>query len=505
MGDIQFDHFKRTLQDAIADIDFVRKNTLMQDATFAQQVSERISSLTFDQNVKEGWEIESTSPDSLLYSDPLNRRITFDPKGFSIALSRFREGVVETPGKIWGRTAPTDDIYYILSDQDKGILMLGEQLEVIRLFPGFGPAVLANREYDEVSSAITFTVGVTEYLAVAMVGHHVIYLYNYTTGAWVSEIGTVDTPGTPDVNLLDSPVDLAFNPTTNELWVACESGMPPGATAANGFLVSYDLTAPAAPVLIGVSAYYETDGSLLHREVNNPQGLYFDTTLDALWVANAGPSEIGAISDSDGNLVKFFESRTLNYSLSAPGSIRIRDLGAGTRWLYVANTNYGSIEVFDIQTQRHLYTFGFRSTEDTATSQTEFVFGSIGQATGVFPAVTTIDGVDTATIVVSDALNGRVQRINEDAFKTTNYVNFAPRTFLVPLHVIGWAVTGDVPTDLCSVYYKTSTTDDWHLLDDRTHVPYSSWFQFRLEVKLDRGRIVRPWHVKELTIIGEQV
>jgi len=505
MGDIQFEHFKRTLQDAIADVDFVRKNTVFQDTTFATQVSERITSLTMDQNVKEDWRIESNQ--GLLDADIPNRRLAFDPKGFSIALSRFREGTVDEPGPIWRRPDPvTDDIYYLLSDLNRGVLMLGQNLEVIRLFPGYGPDLAGNQEYEEVSSAIAFTIGAQEYVAIAMVGHHVISIYEYPTGTYVSTIGTIDTPGTPDGgNLLDSPVDLAFNSATNELWVACRAGQPVGATAPNGFLATYDLSIPAAPAWLNIPSYYETDGSLLHREVNQPSGLLMDATLNAVWVSNGGSSEFGAIDNTNGVLVKFFEGRTLNYTLSGPGSLRIRDLGAGTRWVYVANTNYGTIEVFDIMSQKHLHTYGFRSTEDTAVSQTEFIFGSIGQATGVQPDTVTIDGVTTEVIVVSDALNGRVQRINEEAYDTDNYVNYEPRTFTVPLHLIGWAISGDVPTDLCTVYYRKSLTEEFRVLDPVTHVPYGDWFQFRLAVHLDRGRVVRPWYIKELVIIGEQV
>lgn len=505
MGDIQFEHFKRGLQDAISDPDFVRKNTLMQDSTYQGQVSERITSLTMDQNIKENWVIESQ--EGLLNSDVSHRQLKFDPKGFSIALSRFREGVVQTPGKIWRRPDPvTDEIYYLLSDNDRGVLMLGHTLEVIRLFPGFGPDLAGNQEYDSVSSAIAFTVGVQEYVAIAMDSHHVVSIYEYPTGIHVANIGTIDTPGTPDSGaFLDTPVDLAFNAASNELWIACSSGQPTGATASNGFLATFDLSVPAAPSLLAIPSYYETDGSLLHREVNAPSGLYIDPTLNAVWVANGGSSEIGAIDNTNGVLVKFFESRTLNYTLSSPSSIRIRDLGAGTRWLYVANSAYGTIEVFDITTQKHVNTYGFRSTEDTAVSQTDFVFGSIGQASGVMPDTVTIDGVETEVIVVSDNLNGRVQRINEESYDTDNYVNFAARSFIVPLHLIGWAISGDVPTDLCTVYYRTSTTDTFKILDPITHVPYGDWFQFRLAVRLDRGRIVRPWTIKELIIIGEQV
>jgi len=504
MGDIQFEHFKRTLQDALSDVDFVRKNTVFQDTTFATQVSERVTSLTQDQNVKENWRIESQT--GLLDADAPNRRLVFDPKGFSIALSRFREGTVDEPGKIWRRPDPvTDDIYYLLADEARGVLLLGQNLEVIRLFPGYGPDI-AGQEYNEVSSVIAFTIGLVEYVAIAMVGHHVVHIYEYATGTFVAAIGTVDTPGTPDGgNLLDSPVDLAVNEATNELWVACRAGQPIGATAPNGFLAVYDLTVPAAPAWASIPSYYETDGSLLHREVNQPSGLLLDPTLNAVWVANGGSSEFGALSNTNGDLIKFFEGRTLNYTLSAPGALKIRDLGAGTRWVYVANTNYGTIEVFDVQSQKHLHTYGFRSAEDTTVSQTDFVFGSIGQATGVQPDTVTIDGVETEVIVVSDALNGRVQRINEEAYDSDNFVVYTPRTFTVPLHIIGWTVSGDVPTDLCTVYYRNSLTEEFRILDPITHVPYADWFQFKLAVRLERGRIVRPWYIKELVIIGEQV
>jgi len=211
----QFDDFKQLLGIATTDTDFVRKNTAMQDTTYATAVSTRISALSEHYNFDIGSD-NVASVNGLVTNDTDNRQLKLNALAAKNVLVDSLEHDAMTPIKIWVRTSsgvtPADGIRYVITCSDVGVLFANESGELVGSLPGFGDE--ANDGYADASAAITFTVGTTEYIAVAMASHSIVRVYAMSDWSLITTIGTLDTPGLPDADDLTSPVDLAFGTIT---------------------------------------------------------------------------------------------------------------------------------------------------------------------------------------------------------------------------------------------------------------------------------------------------
>ncbi|KKL07772.1 hypothetical protein LCGC14_2582660, partial [marine sediment metagenome] len=111
----QFEQFKDFLAGAVQDIDFVRKNTILQDEAYMQTFLDRIEALTSDVSLEQDY-TDFESGLGLLLQDATNRAITFEPKGFENTLSAYREGTVSEPRRLFARTSVADGVYFLLAD-----------------------------------------------------------------------------------------------------------------------------------------------------------------------------------------------------------------------------------------------------------------------------------------------------------------------------------------------------------------------------------------------------
>jgi len=506
----QFEQFKSLLYLALEDVDFKRKNAVFQNEDYLASQQARVSVLTPDISISQSVE-DVDSALGMLVKDVPARKISFDPRGFETAFSAFREGTIADPRRFWKRASATDGVRYLLSDATGGVFLLNSSLEVLRRFPGLDPAtVVAGSSYDDATDVITFTVGATEYVAIAMESYSAVRIYEYDDPH--SLVATIGTPGTPGATaaLLTEPASLAFDSDNDRLFIGCTTGQPAGATASNGFVTLYDVSTPSAPVHEDIALYYNVTGSLLDAEVTGPTDLFFDEVSDRLWVVN-GNNEVGAFivdtSTPSYGLRKFIEPSGKGYTLRDPQQAYIQEDVGGITRLYVANGATGTLEEFDEDSLVHLNTYGYRASEDELNSYTrasDSVYGALGYAHGVVPDVVSIDGQDTEVLIACDNLNKRIHRFNLTSYSTDNFVNFKMLTFDVPIMVNGWSLSGTVPIDMVKVYYRFSLSDEFKELPQETSIAPSSTLQFRMSLQLDTRRFVKDWYVRHLRVHGVQ-
>ena len=112
----QFAQFQDLLSLAVQDTDFVRKNTMLQDATYKQTLLDRINALTPEVEITQTHD-DVISQLGMMEVNDTARSIDFVPRGFNTTLSAYREGTVLAPRFIHAnaQTAP-DTISYLLSD-----------------------------------------------------------------------------------------------------------------------------------------------------------------------------------------------------------------------------------------------------------------------------------------------------------------------------------------------------------------------------------------------------
>lgn len=501
-----FDQFKAVLRQAISNEDFRRQNQIFQDDTYLQSVLDRIDTLTPDVSIIQGFG-DVISVLGMIEQDSTNSSIRFDTRGFTTTLSAFREGLIGDPRKFWKRsTVLGDHERYLLADRLGGVLVLNEEVEVLHRFPHFGANLIAD-EYDDASDCCTFTVGTTEYVAIVMKSHHICNIYEYSLdGTFQARIGTIDTPGDTPA-LLNNPIGVACDETNSILYILCEEGQPAGATLNRGYIISFDIATPGAPVYIDHEMYYVATGSLLSAEVTTATDVFFHDGL--LWVAN-GNSEVGAIdlSGSSPKCLKYIEPSGSGYSLHSPAQVYIHDALGGFKQIYVANGAAGFIEQFDYLTLSHQNTYGYRALEDELNSYNRMstaVYGAIGFAQGVVADRVVLNGEETDVMICADPLNKRLHRFNLNAYTADNFANFDLLEFDVPISIESWTISGDIPTDMVRVYYRFSELESFRELRCvSAGMQPTSTIQFRVAVQLDPHRFVRDWFIRELIIHGKQ-
>lgn len=507
MGTAMFDQFKQMLKQAVQDPDFRRKNAIFQDQAYLQNVVDRIESMTADIAISQKFE-DVISVLGMMEQSAATNTIKFDTRGFDTALSAFREGLLNNPRKIWRRVVSGSDERYLISDRNGGVLILNQDVEVLHRFPHFGPDIAGANEYEDPSACCTFTIGGTEYIAITMFGHHLCSIYEYASpSSYVSTIGQLDTPGVIAGYLTD-PVAVACDETNALLYIVSREGQPAGATLSRGFVSIYDVSVPATPVFIENTLFYVNTGSLLDMETDTPEDLFFDAGL--LWITN-GNNEVAAIDTSGSALrcVKYIEATGAGYALNGPQQVFVHEALGGFKKVYVSNGAAGLVEEFEHRTLKHLATYGYRALEDELNSLNRLssaVYGAIGYAQGVVAdRVFLNDTEETDVMICADTLNKRLHRFNLNAYTTDNFANFGLLTFDVPVSIQGWTISGDVPTDMVTVYYRFSEEEDFRELNcNASGLSPTSTVQFRISVTLDSHRFVREWFIRELVIHGTQ-
>jgi len=508
MGTAMFDQFKATLSQAVQDPDFRRKNAIFQDTAYLQNFLDRIESMTPDIALSQKFE-DVISVLGMMEQDSANNTIKFDTRGFETTLSAFREGLLNNPRKIWKRVSDTNsDERYLISDRNSGVLVLNPDAEVLHRFPNYGPDIAVSDEYEDASACCTFTIDSTEYIAITMFSHHVCSIYEYATpNTFVSQIGQLDNPGAT-ADFLTDPVGVACDEANALLYIVSREGQPAGATLNRGFVSVYDISVPATPVYVNTIMFYLNTGSLLDVEVDTPEDIFFDEGL--LWLTN-GNNEVAAI-DTTGTVnrcAKYIEPTGAGYALSGPQQVSVHESPGGFKKVYVANGAAGLVEEFEHRTLKHLATYGYRALEDELNSLNRMstgVYGAIGYAQGVVAdRVFLNDTEETDVMICADTLNKRLHRFNLNAYTTDNFANFGLLTFDVPVSIQGWTISGDVPTDMVTVYYRFSEEEDFRELNcNASGLPPTSTVQFRISVTLDSHRFVREWFIRELVIHGTQ-
>lgn len=540
---ILFENFKSFLQLVVSNSQTVSQNAVLSDADYAQAVSDHITALTADQNIR----LDSTmvlSETGLLTNDQLKREIRFEwvgaerLQGWVRPLYQNQSNLGGAYSKIWVRrddatgtatgtpysTLPDGRRYYV-TDTNHGVFYLNEFGQVLGAVPGYVAGTPTLPDYGEPSSAVTFTVGATEYIAIANANEHFIAIYDTANFALVQSFGTPGAAGLPSAAGLDTPTDMAVDETNGILYVSCSGGLPPTATSP-GFVASFDISLLPAPITFNNFVAINTgDGTLPQGEITNPRGLFYDNTLSSLWIFNdmtanannpypagypyveAGALSVSATGTSNGFLTGHVDGRASAYWLRQQDTkIHLDD---ERRKLYIGNA--GSVEVFDLGTLKHQLTFGYFSADTTifggqtiAPVLPPATFPSIFDATAVASDILSVNGAERNLVLFTDTQNNRFARVPEDAYLGDNIVTFSEMTFTVPLSLHGYLVKGTLPSSKVCIEYRTTSTGAWQQLAQTDTVPASTYFQFRVRVTAELVDILEEKSIKEIVIVGEQ-
>lgn len=514
---VLFDTFKQFLQLTVSNSLVVGQNVVLSNASYAQSVANHISALTSDRNLRLNT-TNVSSASGLLVSDANRREIRFKPLGSDKVVQGFLEANISTVRKIWQRsddaagtvtdvpygTLPDGRRYYV-TDSSAGVFYLNEYGQILGAVPGFG--ITTSGGYGTPVSAITFTISNVEYIAIICT-EHLLRIFDTATFTQVGSFGTAGAAGLPGANALDTPLDLAFNSATSTLYVACGGTATPPGSADPGFVASFNLVAPATPTF-GQYVALNNGASLHQGQVILPSGLFYDSALGALWILSvdssndARPFEIGALAvtgvASNRFLKGYVEFRGSDFALNAANRIHV---DVGRRRLYV--TNSPGVEVFDLVTMKHLYTFGYYGVDENAANRNAPTFSpQTGLVQAVGSDVVSVDGVLVNCALFNDSTNNRLVRIGENSYEGENVVIFNAMEFTVPVSLHGYLVKGTISSSKIQMEFRTSSTGAWQILSQTDSVPSSTYFQFRLKVNADLRDIIQENAIREVIVIGE--
>lgn len=514
MADSMFDGFQSLLLQLVDDPDIIRKNSLLADSSYRESLKNRIRALTPDISILQDYSNALNPTSGSLIKNEVERKLQFIPRGFDTYLSAFREGVVDTPAKLY-RVPDTANAVgrYFYVDRGSGVFWLNDALESYGRFPGYAP--MATTEYDDPSAVVVWqnSVSSTWYVAIATYSHHMVQIYELLDPfTHVASIGTLDTPGSA-ANDCYNPRGLAYDVANDHLLILNENGTPAGATLDRGYISRYDVSTPGTPVFVDIPWFYETNGSLLSGEIESAQDIFVEPSGTLLWVSNGGSGEVGAFNLAGTStptvLNKYIEPSGSGYTLRQPNQVFVYTQLGGYKRIYVANASAGVIEEFDFLTLEHLASYGHRASEDELNGWNRLstsVYGALGQPIAVLADRITLDNQELEALIVGDLLNKRLHRFNLDSYKETNFVNFALLELDVPVSVRGWTISGDLPLDLVRVYYRFSeTSGPFQELPVEAATQASSTWQFRVEVRLKPDHFVSTWDIKTLQIHAVQV
>lgn len=488
--------FTELLSRLLGDSALESKNTAY-DASLQTYVQDRVAALSPD---KVEWygasEVDTTTdtPTGSLEPDVGNNAIVLDTAGFQFSLSQFRDGVQRNPRRIRRRApgiavpaAAADRVRYIAAGPTDGVLLLDENLEIVKTFSNFEPtgAPVAATNYNEAECAVaaTPTTAATEHLFVACGGtQHIVQIYNYATGSHVSTIGTPGTAGIPSVGGdLTEPVAVAVDETNDLLFVACRSGDAPSSDGnSNGFVAEFDISNIAAPSFNQYHLFAGGLNKLNNTECERPSDLFFvpgaSVPEERLWVAN-GLGDVGVFARAglgpgdDYQPTLVFEAVGPGYVLGANGavgaiesqnSIDVLTGSDGITRLYVTADLLGRVEVFrleggtDLPVGAHEASYGFLGFENdlpygvtlpvqSSNRDPLLTFGSFADSSGVVADELTLtgDSVTSRLLVVADRNAGRLQRLRVDVYEDLNTVTFDAQTSTVPVCPVGWFLPAD--------------------------------------------------------------
>lgn len=554
----------------LAEPTLATKNTAY-DASFQTYVLDRVNSLTPDQVQWFGApEVDTVTdlPTGSLEPDVNANAVILDTAGFQYALSQFRDGVQRAPRRIRRRapgvaipTTGTDRVRYLVAGATDGVLLLDDNLEIVRTFPNFNPAgaPVGATEYNDAECAVaaTPTTAATEHMFIACGGaQHVVQIYDYATGAHVSTIGTPGTPGVPSVaGDLTEPVAVAVDETNDLLFIACRTGDAPGSDAAsNGFVAEFDISVIGTPAFVQYHLIAGGLNKLNNAECERPTDVFFvpGATVpdERLWVANglgdvaafdrpgAGAYQPAMVMEAIGPGYVLGPNGTTGATL-AQNSIDLLTGSDGSTRLYVSADLSGRVEVFrvsggtDLAPGAHESSYGFLGSENAlpygvtlpvqaSNRDPLLTFGSIANASGVVADELTLvgDSVASSLVVIADRNAGRLQRLRSDVYEDANTVTYLPQTSDVPVCVVGWFLPAD------ATFHPDHLTLEVRDPGDATAtpaIPATAWrevpragfsvavqgpaqtrYQFRLRATLDRTAPVKAFSTGAVGVLLRQ-
>lgn len=563
--------FTELLSRLLGDSALESKNTAY-DASLQTYVQDRVAALSPD---KVEWygasEVDTVTdvPTGSLEPDVGNNAVKLDASGFQFSLSQFRDGVQRAPRRIRRRapgiavpTTGADRVRYIAAGPTDGVLLLDENLEIVRTFPNFEPgaAPVSATGYADAECAVaaTPTTAAAEHVFIACGGaQHVVQIYTYA-GTHVASIGTPGSAGTPDVGGdITEPVAVAVDEANDRLFVACRAGDPPGSDALdNGFVAEFDISAIATPVFVQYHLIAGGLNKLNNAECQKPTDVFFvpgGTVPDErLWVAN-GLGDVGEFSRAlvgdayQPSLV--LEAIGPGYVLGANGangatdsenSLDVLTGSDGATRLYVTSDRLGRVEVFrvaggaDLPIGAHEASYGFLGAESAlpfgvtlpvqsvCPGDPMLTFGSFANASGVVADELTLigDSVASRLLVVADRTAGRLQRLRVDVYEDLNTVTFDAVTSTVPVCPVGWFLPADATFHPDHLVLEVRDPGDATVTPV---IPATSWrevpqagysvptqglamtrYQFRLRARLDRTAAVQSYKTGAVGVLLRQ-
>lgn len=556
---------KRTFTLVLQDPQVQQRNALLSDAVLRAELNAQLEALTEAAPKR----LVSTdvlvtgadAPTGRLVVDDARRSVALDVKGFGFGLSHFRDGVVQVPSILRRRSSaatpavtPADRVRYVMADPGAanvggGVFLLDQNMEVVRVFPGYRAATTG---YTEPTGAAVAMVGSVETIAIACEEDHRVRLYNFATGVHIATIGT-GTAGLPSAMTpaLSNPRSVAIDGANSRLFVACRAGAAGDSTAGDiGFVAEFDIT--TTPTFIGYVVTGGGDRQLAYGKCLAPSDVLFvdnslyianglgdvgrftRTTISSPWLPNlsleaVGPDYVLGLGNVD-------PTETAQFAMNA---LDVVTVGSGTK-LFVGVSHLGSVEAFSLSAVDdgwvggHIGTYGKAVHEVTLPYTVDLspqspvrrpglTLGGLNRPYGVVGDSITLPG-DTepsTVLLVSDggtgAGAGRLARINVDTYLDDNIVTFSPyKTGGANLSLDGWwLLDGDLPMESCvlecrdpgdSTVSPTILPGPWQQIRrDCVSQLVAPRFQFRLRVVLGATQAVKSYSTTGIGLMMTQV
>ena len=555
---------KRTLTLVLQDPQIQQRNALLTDATLRAELVSQLDALTEASPKRllaaDALQTGSLAPTGRLVVDSARRSVVLDTKGFGFGLSRFRDGVVQTPSILRRRTpavtpaaTPADRIRYVMADPGAGALgggvfLLDENMEVVRVFPGYRAA---SNGYVAPTGAAVALLGAVETIAIACESDHRVRVYNFATGAHIVTIGT-GIAGLPSVivPLLTNPRSVTFDAANNRLFIACRDGSAGDASPGDvGFVAEFNITTIATPVFVGYVAVGGGDQQLAYGKCFAPSDVLF--VDNSLYVSN-GLGDVGRFARES-----ISDPWLCNLSLEAVGADYVLGLGSvdpvepsqhamnaldvvtigGSTKLLVGVSHLGSVEVFSLSSadgwvgghsgsyghavHEVSMPFGVDLSAQSPVRRPSLTLGGLNRPYGVVGDSLTLPGDDAAStlVLVSDSGSGvgsgRLARLNIGTYQDANIVTWDAIRGASDLSLDGWwLLDGDLPMESCVLEYRDpgdSTLNpvvpgEWQQVRrDCVSQIVAARFQFRLRVVLSAAQAVKPYSTTGIGLLMTQV
>lgn len=409
-------------------------HTILKDPSFTEAIAKRLATNT-GQSFLCVSKIKSVSQ-GLVVSD----RTVSLYSSLGVALSSSKQPFIKTPENIRFRGGYT----FVCSNDllNTNVCVTDANFNILGPLGSYGLTYSSGQYSSATDATVSHGSVLGDRLYVCSETDHIVQVYNREDFSFLKTIGTGGISGA-DGLFLSNPVAVAVGTNPVRLYVLSSTGTPTGATGP-GHLTVYKTssnTFDSIPIFCGKN---NGGGLCIQGEIKNPKDMCIvsGTTKDAkddIFILNGVADEVGRF-DSETYKLKDVYRMPLEYN---GVSLGLKRIAVKDNILYITASSIGKVLAIDIHTKAFLGSFGLLRSETSG----------MGEDTlGFFNGLSGITLIQDK-IVVSEALNNRIQVLTPDLFQkefsvTFHPVNLPPDKKLID---ITYSLSGDLDADIVIV------------------------------------------------------